>query len=36
MASEKEWLPLTAERFLKEDAPKEEHVSLTDTSQRIE
>jgi hypothetical protein len=30
MASEKEWQPQTAEKFLKEDAPKEELSSPID------
>ena len=33
MASEKEWQPLTAERFLREDAPRVELDSPTDKSQ---
>jgi len=30
MASEREWQPLTAEKFLREDAPREELSSPTD------
>ncbi len=30
MASEKEWQPLTAEKFLREDAPKVELASPID------
>ena len=30
MASEREWQPLTAEKFLREDAPKVELVSPID------